>query len=252
VNPDSCADRLQQAQVAFDTGAYSRAAQEFARALAACPQRDEILISLGQTQYLAGDEAAAEQTLLRANRTAARYALGRIFYEQARYTEAAAQFEQVVAREPDNYRAHDNLALCYDALQRDADALRHFFQALDLVKEKHREYEWPYANLAEFYLKREQFEKAFQLAAEAAERNPGSARNFFLTGHALLKLGRLENSLKWLRRAVDLDPAHAEAQFQLGQALRRLGRAGESAAHLEKFRELKARESSTRDRRRPR
>lgn len=127
---DLCADRLQQAQLSFESRAFEPAAREFTEALKVCPQRDAILISLGQTQFLAGDDAAAERTLLQAlNLTAARYALGRIYYQQGRYAEAATQLEQVVAREPENYRAHDNLALCYDALQRDSDALRHFFRA---------------------------------------------------------------------------------------------------------------------------
>jgi tetratricopeptide (TPR) repeat protein len=242
---DSCADRLQEAQRFFDAKAFERAAQGFAEALKVCPQRDTILISLGQTQYLAGDETAAEQTLRQVDQPAARYALGRLFYEQNRYLEAAAQLEQAVAREPENYRAHDNLALCYDALQRDADALRHFLRALDLVKDKHREYDWAYANLAEFFLKREQYDKAFQLAAEAAERNPERARNFYLAGQALVKLGQAENSLKWLRRAVGLDPSHAEAHYQLAQALRRLGRDDEAKANLEKFHSLKAHGPST-------
>jgi tetratricopeptide (TPR) repeat protein len=221
---DSCADRVQQAQVSFERRAFQKAAQEFAEALKLCPQRDTILISLGQTQFLAGDEVAAEQTLLQAiNQTAARYALGRIYYQQGRYVEAASQLEKVTALEPENFRAHDNLALCYDALQRDSDALRHFFRALDLVKDAHREYDWAYANLAEFFLKREQFDKAFPLAVEAAERNPNAARNFFLAGQTLVKLGQFQNSLQWLRRAVELEPGHAEAHFQLAQALRRLG-----------------------------
>jgi tetratricopeptide (TPR) repeat protein len=249
---DFCADRLEQAQRFFDAKAFGRAAQEFSEALKVCPQRDAILISLGQTQYLAGDEAAAEQTLRQVDQPAARYALGRLFYEQSRYAEAAAQLERVVAREPENYRAHDNLALAYDALQRDSDALRHFFRALDLVKDKHRDYDWAYANLAEFFLKRDQFEKAFQLAAEAAERNSGRARNFYLAGQALAKLGQAQNSLKWLQRAVELDPAHAEAHYQLGQSLRRLGRDDEAKAHLETFRTLKARGSSTPVRQPPR
>lgn len=249
---DFCADRLEQAQRFFDAKAFGRAAQEFSEALKVCPQRESILISLGQTQYLAGDEAAAEQTLRQVDRPAARYALGRLFYEQSRYSEAAAQLEQVIAREPENFRAHDNLALCYDALQRDADALRHFFRALDLVKDKHRDYDWAYANIAEFFLKRDQFEKAFQLAAEAAERKPDRARNFYLAGAALTKLGQMQNSLKWLRRAVELDPAHPEAHYQLGQALRRLGDEAEAKVYLEKFRTLKARGSSERDRQPPR
>lgn len=247
---DACADTLQQAQVSFQQGAYARAAREFGDSLKLCPQRDAILVSLGQTQYLAGDEAAAEHTLRQAlPNTAARYALGRLFYDQKRYAEAAAELEQVAAREPENYRAHDNLGLCYDALLRDADALRHFFRALDLVKDKHRDYDWAYANLAEFFLKRDQFEKAFQLAAEAAERRPNRARNFHLAGQALVNLGRLENSLRWLKRAVELEPELAEAQYLLGQTLRRLGKADEAKEHLDAFQSLKARGSSERDRR---
>jgi tetratricopeptide (TPR) repeat protein len=246
---DLCADRLQQAQHSFESGAFQKAAQAFSDALKSCPQRDAILISLGQTQFLAGDEIAAEQTLLQSAKPAARYALGRIYYQQARYVEAAAQLEQVIALEPDNYRAHDNLALCYDALQRDSDAIRHFHRALDLVKDAHREYDWAYANLAEFYLKRDQFAAAFPLAVEAAERNPNSARNYFLAGQALVKLEQFANSVKWLRRAVELDPAHAEVHYQLGQALRRLGQAEEAKVHLEAFRTLKARATSTPGRR---
>ena len=239
---DSCADRVQQAQVSFERRAFQKAAQEFAEALKICPQRDAILISLGQTQFLAGDEVAAEHTLLQAiHTTAARYALGRMYYQQTRYVEAAAQLEKVVALEPQNYRAHDNLALCYDALQRDSDALRHFFRALDLVKDAHRDYDWAYANLAEFFLKRAQFVKAFPLAVEAAERNPNAARNFFLAGQALVKLGQFQNSLRWLKRAVELEPAHAEAHFQLAQALRRLDRNEEAKLHLDTFQALKAR-----------
>lgn len=245
----SCGEWLDNARRLFEARQFGDASQEFTRALASCPQRDSIAVSLGQTQFLAGDESAAEQTLRGAiqsnpNNNAARYALGRIFYEQGRYPDAVSQLEGVVAKEPENYRAHDNLALCYDMLQQDANALRHFFKALDLVKTAHREYDWVYANLAEFFLKRDQFDKAFPLAVEAAERNPNSARDFFLAGQALVKLGQFENSLKWLRRATELDRDHAEAHYQLAQALRRLGKTEESKAELEAFRQIKARVSS--------
>jgi len=250
---DSCADRLQQAQAAFASSAFQRAAQEFTESLKVCPQREAILVSLGQTQFLLGEEEAAERTLRQAlPQTTARYALGRIYYQQGRYVEAASQLELVVSAEPENYRAHDNLALCYDALQRDADALRHFRRALDLVKDAHRDYDWAYANLAEFYLKRDRFATAFPLAVEAAERNPNSARDFFLAGQALVKLGQLRNSLKWLKRAVELDPALAEAHYHLGQALRRLGETDEAKVHLDAFQTLKAQSPSVPGRQPPR
>ena len=154
----------------------------------------------------------------------------------------------MIAAEPDDYRAHDNLGLCFDALQQDSDALRHFLRALELVKDKHPDYDWAYANLAEFFLKRDQADKAFQLAAEAAQRNALSARNFYLAGRSLVKLGRDENSLRSLEKSVELDPNHAEAQFQLGHALRRLGKGDQVEPHLEGVPPAKAREASRPDR----
>jgi tetratricopeptide (TPR) repeat protein len=236
----ACSEHLERARLAAGKPAYALAAKEFAAAAAVCPERARILVSLGQMQFLSGDASAAERTLRHLEGPAAHYALGRIYYEQSRYPEAVEQLQQVIAVEPSNYRAHDNLGLCYDALQKDQDAIRHFLRALDLVKAAHPDYDWAYANLAEFFLKRDQVDKAFQLAAEAAQRNAGSARNFYLAGRALVKLGRDENSLRWLRRAVELDAQHAEAHFQLGQAYRRLGRAHDASQHLETFRRLKA------------
>jgi tetratricopeptide (TPR) repeat protein len=248
--PDSsaCAEHLERARNAAKKSAYSVAVREFTAAANVCPNREQILLSVGQMQFLSGDTPAAERTLRQLGTPQARYALGRIYYEQFRYPEAVEQLKAVIAAEPDNYRAHDNLGLCYDALQQDSDALRHFLRALDLVKDKHPDYDWAYANLAEFFLKRDQADRAFQLAAEAAQRNASSARNFYLAGRSLVKLGRDENSLRWLERAVELDPTHVEAQFQLGHALRRLGKIDEAKRHLEAFRRLKAREASKPDR----
>jgi tetratricopeptide (TPR) repeat protein len=246
----SCEQALAEARSASERRAFSDAANAFEKALSLCPNRATILVPLAQTRILLGDEQSAESHLQEAltlvpRDSAALYSLGRLYYSQGRYPEAVTHLSRLVELEPNNYRAHDNLALCYDLLQQDALALKHFFRALDLVKDTHRDYDWAYANTAEFFLKRDQYEKAFQLAAEAAARNPQSARNAYLTGTALVRLHRDEQSLRWLARAVELDPAHAEAQFQLGHALRRLGRTAEAQLHLDAFKVLKARAAST-------
>lgn len=240
-----CGRAIQQAQTEFQRRAFPDAVQAFEKALSVCPDRAAVLVPLAQTLILSANEPAAEARLREAlaitpRHSAALYSLGRLYYTQGRYPEAVAHLKLLVELEPANYRAHDNLALCYDLLQQDTLALKHFFRALDLVKDDHRDYDWAYSNTAEFFLKRDQFDKAFQLSAEAASRNPGSARNFYLAGTALVKLHRDEQSLRWLDRAVALDPSHAEARYQLGHALRRLGRSAEARPHLDKFRELKA------------
>lgn len=93
--------------------------------------------------------------------------------------------------------------MCHDSLSQDTDALRSFFKALDLVIKDHPNYDWAHANLADFFLRRNEHEKAFQLAAEAAKRNPASARNCFLTAKALVRRkARVEPALAGTRRGA--------------------------------------------------
>ena len=272
-----CPETIAKARHAYESRHFQIAITEFERALHDCPQRGQILLGLGQSQlmagrldasieylreaaklepqnitthkvlgdalYIAGEEVEAEQSLQAAlaldpQYAPALYALGRIYYQQNRFPEAIKQFQKLVELDPNNYRAHDNLGLCYDALYRDGEALQQFLKALDLVYKSHPEYDWAHANLADFFLKRGEPEKALQLAAEAAKRNPKSARNCFLTGKALVNLGKDNLSVRWLERAVALDPTYREAHYLLAKTYQRLGRKADAERLFEKFREL--------------
>jgi tetratricopeptide (TPR) repeat protein len=175
---------------------------------------------------------------LDASHTGSRYALGRIYYQQNRFPEAIELFRKLIEQDPSNFRAHDNLALCYAALHQDREAVRHIVKALDLVHKDHPEYDTVYANASNFYLERNDFDKAFQLGVEAAKRNPGSARNFFLTGKALVRLGKDELSIRWFREAAQIDPTYTEPHYWLANVYRKLGRTEEANAALARFREL--------------
>ena len=268
---------MERARAAYESQMYPAAAVQFEQALTACPNPDRILLPLAKAQlmagrvepsratidrllridqrnvealkllgdvlYLLGKEPEAEQALVSALKLSpqhepSQYALARIYYQQNRIDAAAALLREILARQPDHYRAHDNLALCYAALRRDSEALRHFFAALNLVHKAHPEYDVVYANLASFFLDRDEYQKAFQLGAEAAKRNPRSARNFFLTGKALVKLEKHELSVRWLKQAADIEPSYAEPRYLLAQVYRKLGRNDEANLELEKFRAL--------------
>ncbi|MCC6366231.1 MAG: tetratricopeptide repeat protein [Bryobacterales bacterium] len=220
-----------------------QAAATFQQVTKLDPRNVEARKLAGDALYLLGRDSEAVASMKSAleidplNETV-HYALGRIYYQSNQFPEAVEQFGAVLAANPKSYRAHDNLGLCYDALHEDALALKHFFAALDLVIKDHPDYDWAHANLADFFLKRNQPEKAFQLAAEAARRNPASARDCFLTGKALTMLGKDELSLRWLRRAVELDSQYATAHYLLAQTLRRLGKKEEAARELEIFQKV--------------
>lgn len=237
---DACAEQIAKAQQAYQQRQLEAAIGGFQSAITACPPKPELRVTLGQLLFLEGKEQEAEKSILSAleidpKHTAANYALGRIYYEQKRYPDAAAQLERVTQIEPANYKAWDNLGLCYDALNQDSKALRAFFKSLDIVMKSHPEYDWAHANLADFFLRRQQYEKAFQLAAEAAKRNPDSARNLFLTGKALVKLDKYDLSVRWLEQAAKVDPDHAEAWYVLSQAYRKLDRKDDAATALQRF-----------------
>ncbi len=272
-----CPSRIAHARESYEAKRFDSAALEFEEAAKLCSPKPPLLLALGQSQlmlqkfaeaietfektialdpknaaamklrgdalYLAGKEPEAEKSFRDAlnvepGNQAAHYALGRMFYQQSRYPEAVAEFRKVVERDPRSYRALDNLALCYEALNRDDLALKYYFQTLDLVYKDHPEYDWVYGNLANFYLRRGENEKAFQLAAEASKRNPNSARNFFLTGKALSKLDKTEQSVRWLQQAERLDPEYPEPRYLLAQIYRKQGKTEEAERELNTFREL--------------
>jgi tetratricopeptide (TPR) repeat protein len=272
-----CSSALEAGRRAYGGREYAAAIGHFSRARRECPDERVAMLPMAQAQlmaqrfqdslatldsliaadggtvealkvrgdvlYLLGREAEAERSLkaalaIDANHWPSSYALGRVYYQQNRFPEAIALFQRLVERDPKDYRAHDNLALSYAGVGQDEDALRHFLKALELVHKDHPGYDSAYANAANFFLGQNDYTKAFQLAAEAAKRNPGSARNFFLTGKALASLDKNELSVRWFRQAAELDPNYSEAFYWLSRVYRKVGKEAEANAALERFREL--------------
>jgi predicted Zn-dependent protease len=170
----------------------------------------------------------------------ARYALGRIYYFNQRPDPAAAQFEAIIARHPDHYRAWDNLGLAREAGGKIPEAIQAHLRAIALTTDQHKEYDWAHANLAELLMKENDNKKAFNLAVEAAQRNPQSARNFYLAGKALFRLDQAEKCTRWLERSTQLDPAYPEPWYLLGQVYRRLNREADAEKARQRFLTLKA------------
>jgi tetratricopeptide (TPR) repeat protein len=141
---------------------------------------------------------------------------------------------------PRAYKAWYNLGHCYQALGDTEAATRHFLTAIKLVEKDHPDYDWAYANLSELLLKSGDADKAYAAAAKAADRNPMSARNFFLGGKALDKLGKTDLALNWLQRSAALDPSYPEPYYLLSRLYQRLGDKEKAEEASRKFSALKA------------
>jgi tetratricopeptide (TPR) repeat protein len=265
---------------AYEERRYDEAATHFARAAKACGPGAALLVALGQAQLLAQRPADALATLERIpsddpdyvqalkvkaralyllhrdpeaedalKRAAARspadaeipYNLGRIYYQQGRHADAAEMFRRATTLDARDYKAWDNLGLASEALGDTAQAQQHYLKALSLVYKDHPHYDVVYANFADFLIKQGNFQRAFDLAAEAAQRNPNEPRNFFLAGKALVQAGRTDLSLRWFEQAIKLNPDYPEPHYLLSQAYRRLGRGEDAARELKSFQEAAAR-----------
>ena len=275
-----CQETQALARRAYDDRRYEQAAAHFVRAVAACGPSAPLLVALGQAQllarrpeqavasldrvtvddaeyvaalkvksralYLLRRDPEAEETLKRAGARAPSdpeipYHLGRIYYQQGRHQEAAESFRRATELDPHAYNAWDNLGLASEALGDVAQAQQHYLKAISLVYKDHSRYDAVYANFADLLIRAGNFQRAFDLAAEAAERNPDEPRNFFLAGKALVQLGRSDISVRWFERAIALNADYPEPHYLLSQAYRKLGRPADADRMLKSFQAAAAR-----------
>jgi tetratricopeptide (TPR) repeat protein len=197
------------------------------------------------SDYLLGDSTAAISTFIdlldrHPDNEAAAYMLGRIYYQEDNVDQAIGQFERVLRLNAHSYKAYDNLGLCYEAKGDNDKATRYFLTAIKLVEKDHPDYDTVYADLAELLLKTGNLQKAFDAASMAADRNPNSARNFYLGGKALDQLGKTELALNWLQRSAALDPNYAQPVYLLSRIYHKLGQKQKAEEAQKKFIELQA------------
>lgn len=237
--------RLALANAYFMAQQLPQALEQAEAVLQTEPAQPTALKLKGNIDYLSGRlDSALNSFLVLLDRypqdAEAAYMLGRIYYQEGRIDYAIGQFQRVLKIDPASYKAYDNLGLCYQSNGDTETAIRYFLTAIKLVEKDHPDYDWAYANLADVLVEEGEAEKAFAAASKAADRNPLSARNFYLGAKALWKLGKTDLCLNWLQRSVSLDPNYPEPQYLLARVYTQLGQEEQAKAALEKFRALKA------------
>ena len=230
----------QEARQALSRRQYDTAAERFRQAMTACPQDRGLPLETAHALFMAGrfaDALTASEAILRndpgnaaalkikgnaeyflgqfsqatdtfitlldrhPNDEEGSYMLGRIYYQEGNVDQAIGQFERTLKLNPKHYKAWDNLGLCRQARGENEKAMAHFLRAISLVEKDHPEYDWPYANLADLLVQNGDAERGFAAASKAANRNPNSARNFYIGAKALEKVGQ-DRSLSELGTAL--------------------------------------------------
>jgi tetratricopeptide (TPR) repeat protein len=244
LEPGSVEGRLALANAYFMAQKPQDALRAAEAVLKADPAQAAALKLKGNIEYLTGDLDAALATFVtlldkHPEDEEGPYMLGRIYYQEKRIDHAAGQFQRVLKLNPKSYKAFDNLGLCYQALGDTELATRYFLTAIKLVDKDHPEYDWPYANLASLLLDQGDAQRAFAFASQAANRNPDSARDFYIGGKALNKLGKNELSANWLERSISLDPKYPDPLYLLSRVYSQLGQHEKAKAMLARFEAVK-------------
>jgi eukaryotic-like serine/threonine-protein kinase len=211
------------ARVHNGKGQYNLALQEIQQALKLEPRDSDALLGEAEVYASMGQEDKAESTYkkaaaLRPQRWDGYYELGVFYYQQRRYTDAAAEFERVLEMTPDNAMAHATLGGMMQLLGKDAEAEKHLKQSIELQASYAA-----YTNLGALYYREKRWAESVVMTRKALEINSNDWRAWSNLGLAYEWLNRkseaeeaFRNELARLEEIAKVSADDAEVQVELG------------------------------------
>jgi tetratricopeptide (TPR) repeat protein len=213
-----------------------------AEALAPLDNQLRQQLALAYIAMKRGDWARAELERLAAAEPANMmhtYWLARLDYDAGQYGSAIRRLNDVVAQAPTFARAHDNLGLCYEALNQPDDAATHYREAVRLNRADAKMASgWPPLNLGILLRSRGDLDEAEALFREALTYDRRFAPGYYQLGVVLEDRGRQDEAVKALRQATSADDTYAEAYYALSRIYRRQGRTSQADAAMSTFKRL--------------
>jgi tetratricopeptide (TPR) repeat protein len=98
--------------------------------------------------------------------------------------------------------------------------------------------------LGDEFIKKQEYEAAYELLLRATEVNPKAADSFYLLGYAQYMLKQYEPAAAALRRSIIWDQRSAAALLLLGMALRQTGKYDEAESRMLRANELSKKKSA--------
>ncbi len=141
--------------------------------------------------------------------------LGALTWQQSKqYVDSVTLYRTTLARNPDSWVAHHNLAMELASRGAPEEALPHARRALELKPD----YPEALNNLADDLTRTGHAVEALPLLERALQLQPRYAQAENNLGIALTALGRTEEGIRHFHRAIELQPPLAEAHYNLGLA----------------------------------
>jgi tetratricopeptide (TPR) repeat protein len=161
--------------------------------------------------------------------------LGALTWRQcAMYANEETLWWSTLARNPDSWMAHNNIAIRLQHSGRLDDAFAHYNKALEI----NPGYGEAHYNLANALVQSRRVEEAIAHYQKALEINPNNIAAHYNLATVLVQTGQAEEALIHYRRALEINPANAAAHNNLGNTLAQLGRLDEAVPHFRKALEI--------------
>ena len=168
--------------------------------------------------------------------------LGRTKYSENRFDEAIQAFQKCLALRPRYALAANGVGLCYEGLNRIADALSWYQNAISWQEGSEKKSPEPYIDLGDLLAQQARFEEAVPILQSAIAIDSRNIRAHEKLGKVFLNLNRLAEAQKELEQTVSLDPNRSAPHYLLGQIYRKLGQLDKARSEMNRFQILKAKE----------
>jgi len=148
------------------------------------------------------------------------------FAYSRQYVDADTLYRETLARNPDSWLAHFNLAVDMSSAGRTDEAIREYRDTIRIKPD----YVETYNNLGALLEGRGQFADAANQYRKALSLNQHLAFTHNNLGKVLVKLGRPDEAIAQLKQAIVIDASFAAAHANLGSAFAQTGRLPDAIA----------------------
>jgi tetratricopeptide (TPR) repeat protein len=163
------------------------------------------------------------------------YYLGRTKYNENRFDEAIAAFQQCLKLDPRNVKAEDNLGLSYEGLAQTDQAMAAYRTAISWQTDSLAKDSGPLLNLGSLLADNDRTEEALPYLLDAAAISLRDYRVHRQLGKAYTHMSQLEKARTELEKAVELAPEDAPVHYMLGQVYQKLGLAEKARQEHERY-----------------